>query len=340
MAIGIDTVSRTLEAFSRVPVLSHGRQLELARIVRRWLDWPPEDGPCPPGIQRAGQRAKRKLIETNLRLVVSRAAGFKHVWRENIDRYNDLIQEGTLGLNRAIEKFDPTRGYAFSTYAVAWINQSINRSIAYQFEIIRRPEHIRIGHRKLTKLIADFQAVHGYRPPIQWLADSTGYSAKQVQDMVVLGSVRVGSLDQLVHPDSDHTLLDRVAGSEPAPEDEALSEERIDFANALIDSLPERERAAVIGHDIAGISLKDLADEQGISRSRAAQIRASALQRIRQAHPEHVIAPAGKFESTCIQCGEPFLAKTSLGRTCSDRCRRARGKAQQAAKRTAAPIAA
>ena len=149
-----DTVGIYLSAIGKIPMLTAAEEIHQAQLIRTWLDWP--EGEAPKGIQRRGQRAVRRFMEGNLRLVISLAKKCelrgKAVGLELID----LIQEGNIGLNTAARKFDPELGYKFSTYAYWWIRQSISRAID-SGNTIRIPTNILQAVNRLRKATNQMQ---------------------------------------------------------------------------------------------------------------------------------------------------------------------------------------
>ena len=149
-----DTVGQYLSAIGKIPMLTAAEEIHQAQLIRTWLDWP--EGEAPKGIQRRGQRAVRRFMEGNLRLVISLARKNelrgKAVGLELID----LIQEGNIGLSTAARKFDPELGYKFSTYAYWWIRQSISRAID-SGNTIRIPTNILQAVNRLRKATSQMQ---------------------------------------------------------------------------------------------------------------------------------------------------------------------------------------
>jgi RNA polymerase sigma factor (sigma-70 family) len=141
-----DSTDQLLNRIGRFQVMTPTLSMETARIVRRWLDW--ESGPdaAPVGVQRAGRRAKKRMVECNLRLVVHIAGTYRN--RHPSIALDDLIQEGATGLIRAVELFDPARGYHFSTYAFNWIRQAMSRCIA-SADTIRIPVNLQDDIRRI-----------------------------------------------------------------------------------------------------------------------------------------------------------------------------------------------
>jgi RNA polymerase primary sigma factor len=130
----IDTARR------RHPLLTHEEEITLGRDVRRWQDWPGGPDAAPPEVRRAGLRARERMINGNLRLVGTVAGRFAALGQRRGLELSDLVQEGAIGLARGVEKFDPSRGYKFSTYAYWWIRQAIQRAL-FTSSTIRLPAH-------------------------------------------------------------------------------------------------------------------------------------------------------------------------------------------------------
>ena len=312
-----------MEAAGRHPVLRHDRQLELSYRVRKWLDWPAESGPCPSAIEAKGRKAKARLMETNLRLVISQAARFRHVWQTLPDVYADLIQEGCFGLNRAIEKFDPARGYCLSTYCIPWIRQSIGRSIPYITDPIRRPGHIHDQWRKLSRLISNYESENGVRPSVEWLAEHSGLSEKEVRHTIVCGQMRVTSLDQITRGSDDadgSTLADLIPDDRSISPDEQLdNDSRTDYAHQLLEQLPDKERYVIHSIYFENTPQIECSEHLGVCRARVGQLRLKALERMRGDR---------KFADTknhpaldCSICGTNFIPSFQGLQVCSAECR-------------------
>jgi RNA polymerase primary sigma factor len=136
-----DAVGAWLEAAGRVPLLTHREELELGRMVRAWQDWPGGLEQAPAGVRRRGLRARDRMVRGNLRLVVAVVKKYANVAARRGVPVVDLLQEGAIGLQRGAEKFDPSTGYKFSTYAFWWIRQAITRSLNGLSGPIRVPSH-------------------------------------------------------------------------------------------------------------------------------------------------------------------------------------------------------
>ncbi len=306
-----DLVRLYLQEIGRVPLLGRDEEVSLAQKVQdymkllevrlalrqdlgrdptldewaeratqepEWSDFTPEKVQQ---LQRTGDRAKDHMIKANLRLVVSVAKKYQNRGLELLD----LIQEGTLGLERAVEKFDPKKGYRFSTYAYWWIRQGITRAIATQSRTIRLPVHITEKLNKIKKAQRKISQEKGRTPTIEDIAAELEMTPPQVRELLVRVPRSV-SLETKVGKDKDTELGDLLETDDISPEETMMREALHRDLQHLLADLTSRERDVIrmrfgLG-DGRTYSLAEIGRALDLSRERVRQIEAKALQKLRQ----------------------------------------------------------
>jgi RNA polymerase primary sigma factor len=254
-------------------------QLFLADIGRHKLLTAAEEVMLAKAIERGDLTAKRRMIESNLRLVVSIAKGYRGLGVP----FLDLIQEGTLGLNRAVEKFDWRRGYKFSTYATWWIRQSVQRAVANHARTIRVPVHVVERQQKLGRAARRLEVELGREATKEELAEATGLPIQHVDEALGAAQASV-SLNQTVGADDEGELGDLFADREAAdPFEEAEEALRRQGVRRALDALPERERRILelrFGFDGEPWTLEAIGHELDLTRERVRQLEGQALARL------------------------------------------------------------
>ena len=262
-----DGIPSYLSRLTRAPLLTSEEEVVLTRAARRGDD-----------------RARERLIESNMRLVINIAKNY----RNQTIPLEDLIQDGAIGLMHAVERFDPGRGYRFSTYATHWIRQAIGRAIDNKSKAIRLPAHISQTLRKIERMKAKVMREQGSEATADQIARELGITNKRLQTLLV-ASQDLLSLDMTVG-EGDSTSLGSLIEDQLAanPESVVITSEVVDELHAIMNQLNDRERKVIMYRlkfvePRDGGSFRDeLSQEFQVSRERIRQIEVQAIKKLRQ----------------------------------------------------------
>ena len=295
-----DSVRSYLRDIGRIPLLEHDEEILLGRQVQRLMEIKAceelantktnEDLAGVLGItikelrrqMRDGEKAKDKMVTANLRLVVSVA---KKYTKRNMELL-DIIQEGTIGLVRGVEKFDPGRGYKFSTYAYWWIRQGITRAIAEKSRAIRLPIHVTENLNKLKKAQRELSQLNGYMPNVFQLSDHLGLTVDEIKDLMCKAR-QPTSLEIKIGENRDTALIDLLEDETQLP-DTLLEQQFIkEDIRELISDLPEMQAAVIsmrygIGDEmLEPMSMTAIGQILNMSRDRVRTLEHKALKALR-----------------------------------------------------------
>ncbi|HEY9909622.1 MAG TPA: RNA polymerase sigma factor, RpoD/SigA family [Thermosynechococcaceae cyanobacterium] len=299
-----DMVRTYLHEIGRVPMLTHEQEIVYGKQVQQMmalhdqktaltkkLEQEPTQQELATHAQisldelqstlQRGHRAKQKMIEANLRLVVSIAKKYQ---KRNLE-FLDLIQEGTMGLERGVEKFDPMRGYKFSTYAYWWIRQAITRAIAQQARTIRLPIHITEKLNKIKKTQRELAQKLGRSATAAEIATQLDLEPAQIREFLTIARQPV-SLDLRVGDNQDTELQDLLEDDGPSPESYMAQESlRQDLANLMADLTPQQREVLTLRYGLDDgneLSLAKVGDRLNLSRERVRQLERQALDHLRR----------------------------------------------------------
>ncbi len=263
---GAETTTDALQLFlreaSQHALLTAAQEVELAKKIERGCDV-----------------SKQRMIQSNLRLVVSIAKRYRNQGLP----FLDLIQEGTLGLIRAVEKFDWRRGYKFSTYATWWIRQAVARALADKARTIRMPVHVVERLQKMNRAERTLWTQLGREPTLEEIAEEANLPVEQAREVRAAARAST-SLDQPVGEGEDAVFGDFVAGDDPLPDEEVETSLRHQALQEGLAALPERHRQVLaLRYGLRGAepkTLEEIAQRFRLTRERVRQIEVEALRRL------------------------------------------------------------
>lgn len=298
-----DLMRSYLQEIGRIPLLSGDEEIALANQVQKMMalleakellseklgyvatdeEWATEVQLAPEALQKVlhqGQRAKKRMIEANLRLVVSVAKKYQN---RNLDLL-DLIQEGSMGLERAVEKFDPLKGYKFSTYGYWWIRQGITRAIAQQARTIRLPIHITEKLNKIKRTQRELSQSLGRTPTSREIAQQLDLPVEEIKDCLMMSRLPL-SLEMRIGDEQDTELGDLLQDEHSSPEEAVTQNLFNDDLRKLLDHLPPKQREVInLRYGLTDgneLTLAAVGERLNISRERVRQLQHNALKSLR-----------------------------------------------------------
>ena len=285
-----DTIGDYLNSISKIPLLTAAEEIELGHAIQasqeiienvdlKEEDWTPKQR----RTVKRGEKAKQRMVSANLRLVVMAVKKYHGNKRINLERI-DLIQEGNVGLMRAAEKFDPTRGYKFSTYAFWWIRQAVSRALGYQNRIIRLPGSALPTLFKAKDYIAEYRRQHDKSPTLKEVAKHVGATEESIK-LYLAHQQDAGSLDRpSLNSDGDRNIIDIIADPNSLSIEYAFDETDAEEVMKMVDQLDEKHQLVITRrYGLDGkepMTLMEIGRQMGISRERVRQYENRALRRM------------------------------------------------------------
>ena len=270
-----EALDKYLVEIGRQPLVTIDEEIELAQAIRK-------GGP-------EGERAKERLVTANLRFVVSVAKQYQHQGLT----LTDLIDEGNIGLVKAAEKFDETRGFKFISYAVWWIRQSILQAIAEQSRIVRLPLNQSGALSKINQEINKFEQIHQRRPSVTELAELTNIEESKIEQTAKADSHHM-SIDAPFGEDDDNSMADMLSSGDDSRTDKQVDYESLtsDLENVLRSVLKDRELKIVrecFGIGCQERGLEEIGAEMGLTRERVRQIREKSIAKLHDSGHDRIL---------------------------------------------------
>ncbi len=298
-----DAVGRFLKSIGRYTLLSPEEELGLAYQVQKMAgilaqrrarepdaDWAARLGMTEAELRlilTRGEAAKKRMVECNLRLVVSIAKRYRNRGLP----FLDLIQEGTIGLTRAVEKFDPTRGYKFSTYATWWIRQSVNRGIQNKGRMIRLPAHMYEKVSQVKRRYRELSAETGSRPCADDVFESLEIG-DNYRDLITRHMADMRSLNITVGDEDGTELQHFIQDEDNDPVEHLNRMAHCEEVRVLVQQLADREKQVIIARygldGSPGLTLREIGERIGLSRERVRQIERRALRKLKRLQQEYM----------------------------------------------------
>ena len=261
-----EALDKYLVEIGRAPLISIDEEIELAQKIKK-------GGP-------EGERAKDKLVTANLRFVVSVAKQYQHQGLT----LTDLIDEGNIGLIKAAQKFDETRGFKFISYAVWWIRQSILQAIAEQSRIVRLPLNQVGSLNKINHEINKFEQENERKPSVEEMADRIDLPEEKIAEAMKINTHHV-SMDAPFADGEDNSLLDFLPNTDSPSTDNVLDQESLRTEiGRVLDVLNDREQKVIkafFGIGMQEMTLEEIGDKYNLTRERVRQIKEKAIRRLR-----------------------------------------------------------
>ena len=277
-----DSIKDYLNSIARHPLLTAQQEIQLGRRVVRWRELRDKEQLTPDERRelRSGERARQRFIQSNLQLVVHVARKYDRRQNKTLELM-DLIQEGNIGLARAVELFDPARGYKFSTYAYWWIRQGITRALIMQDSMIRLPSSLHEQLYKINRTAQDLTHKLCRQPTLMELADATEMDAKDLS-MMLKRAYKVTSLDQKVQDAESGSICDTIADPSCLEEDVARSQEITTMMRYFCKYLdPITQQVIQARNLVVPVSWTALEDQMKMNKTRLQNIERRGMNRLR-----------------------------------------------------------